>query len=81
MSLFKDVSVSVTQNLELKQLKKGGTWTKDVDTKEVNWYPLQKVNFARRKLEGVNPSAITRYDLRLLNIKQEINRIRAGGGS
>lgn len=48
------------QNFELKQLKKGGTWMREVNTKEINWYPLQKVNFARRKLEGANPSAITR---------------------
>lgn len=34
---------------------------REVNTKEINWYPLQKVNFARRKLEGANPSAITRY--------------------
>ncbi|KAJ0059871.1 hypothetical protein NL108_014572, partial [Boleophthalmus pectinirostris] len=47
------------KNFELKQLKKGGTWTKEVDTKEINWYPLQKVNFARRKLEGANPATIT----------------------
>ncbi|XP_034562055.1 DNA-dependent protein kinase catalytic subunit [Notolabrus celidotus] len=53
------------KNLELKQLKKGGTWTDDVNTKEINWYPLQKVNFARRKLEGANPSAITSEELKL----------------
>uniref|UniRef100_A0A3P8W2M6 DNA-dependent protein kinase catalytic subunit n=1 Tax=Cynoglossus semilaevis TaxID=244447 RepID=A0A3P8W2M6_CYNSE len=47
------------KNFELKQLKKGGTWTEDVNTKEINWYPLQKVNFARRKLEGANPATIT----------------------
>lgn len=51
----------IAQNFELKQLKKGGTWTEEVNTKEINWYPLQKVNFARRKLEGANPAAITRY--------------------
>lgn len=50
----------ILQNFELKQLKKGGTWTESVNTKEINWFPLQKVNFARRKLEGVNPSVITR---------------------
>ena len=49
------------QNFELKQLKKGGTWTLTVNTKEINWYPLQKVDFARRKLEGANPAIITRY--------------------
>ncbi|XP_072306662.1 DNA-dependent protein kinase catalytic subunit [Eucyclogobius newberryi] len=53
------------KNFELKQLKKGGTWTKEVDTKEINWYPLQKVNFARRKLEGANPSIITSEELKL----------------
>lgn len=42
-------------------MKKGGTWTDSVNTKEINWYPLQKVDFARRKLEGANPAAITRY--------------------
>uniref|UniRef100_A0A3P9H2R7 DNA-dependent protein kinase catalytic subunit n=1 Tax=Oryzias latipes TaxID=8090 RepID=A0A3P9H2R7_ORYLA len=47
------------KNFEVKQLRKGGTWTDSVNTKEVNWYPLQKVNFARRKLEGANPAAIT----------------------
>lgn len=53
------------KNFEMKQLKKGGTWTKEVNTKEINWYPLQKVNFARRKLEGANPAAITSDELRL----------------
>ncbi|XP_076840848.1 DNA-dependent protein kinase catalytic subunit [Brachyhypopomus gauderio] len=53
------------KNFELKQLKKGGTWTESVATKEINWYPLQKVNFARRKLEGTNPSVITSEELRL----------------
>lgn len=53
------------KNFELKQLKKGGTWTKDVDTKEINWYPLQKVNFAKRKLEGANPAVITSEELKL----------------
>ncbi|XP_056629192.1 DNA-dependent protein kinase catalytic subunit isoform X2 [Triplophysa dalaica] len=51
------------KNFELKQLKKGGTWTESVNTKEINWFPLQKVNFARRKLEGVNPSVITSEEL------------------
>ncbi|CAK6951979.1 LOW QUALITY PROTEIN: DNA-dependent protein kinase catalytic subunit [Scomber scombrus] len=53
------------KNFELKQLKKGGTWTKNVNTKEINWYPLQKVNFARRKLEGANPAAIISEELKL----------------
>ncbi|CAN9506484.1 unnamed protein product [Ophioblennius macclurei] len=53
------------KNFEVKQLKKGGTWTESVDTKEINWYPRQKVDFARRKLEGANPSAITSEELKL----------------
>ncbi|XP_069369172.1 DNA-dependent protein kinase catalytic subunit isoform X2 [Paralichthys olivaceus] len=53
------------KNFELKQLKKGGSWTKDINTKEINWYPLQKVNFARGKLEGANPAAIISEELKL----------------
>ncbi|KAK0144662.1 DNA-dependent protein kinase catalytic subunit [Merluccius polli] len=53
------------KNFELKQLKKGGTWTLTVNTKEINWYPLQKVDFARRKLEGANPAIITSEELKL----------------
>ncbi|KAL1006455.1 hypothetical protein UPYG_G00072620 [Umbra pygmaea] len=53
------------KNFELKQLKKGGTWTESVNTKEINWYPLQKVDFARRKLEGANPATITSEELKL----------------
>ncbi|XP_034021328.1 DNA-dependent protein kinase catalytic subunit [Thalassophryne amazonica] len=53
------------KNFELKQLKKGGTWTENINVKEINWYPLQKVNFARRKLEGANPAAVTSEELQL----------------
>ncbi|XP_060730052.1 DNA-dependent protein kinase catalytic subunit isoform X1 [Tachysurus vachellii] len=53
------------KNFAIKQLKKGGTWTGSVDTKEINWYPLQKISFARKKLEGTNPSVITSEELRL----------------
>ncbi|XP_023688567.2 DNA-dependent protein kinase catalytic subunit isoform X1 [Paramormyrops kingsleyae] len=53
------------KNFELKQLKKGGTWTQTVNTKEINWYPMQKVNIARRKLEGANPADITCEELKL----------------
>ncbi|KAM6908435.1 DNA-dependent protein kinase catalytic subunit [Lycodopsis pacificus] len=53
------------KNFELKQMKKGGTWTDSVNTKEINWYPLQKVNFARRKLDGANPAVITSEELKL----------------
>ncbi|XP_034980550.2 DNA-dependent protein kinase catalytic subunit [Zootoca vivipara] len=53
------------KKFELKQLKKGGTWTKEINTEEINWYPIQKVNIARRKLAGANPAVITRDELRL----------------
>ncbi|XP_072855016.2 DNA-dependent protein kinase catalytic subunit [Pogona vitticeps] len=53
------------KNFELKQLKKGGTWTSEVNTDEVNWYPRQKVHFARRKLAGANPAVITSDELKL----------------
>ncbi|XP_061454380.1 DNA-dependent protein kinase catalytic subunit isoform X2 [Rhineura floridana] len=53
------------KNFELKQLKKGGTWSKEINTDEVNWYPIQKVNFARRKLIGANPAVITSDELQL----------------
>ncbi|XP_036376580.1 DNA-dependent protein kinase catalytic subunit isoform X1 [Megalops cyprinoides] len=53
------------KNFALKQLKKGGTWTHNVNTKEINWYPIQKVNFALRKLDGANPAVITSEELKL----------------
>ncbi|XP_053571003.1 LOW QUALITY PROTEIN: DNA-dependent protein kinase catalytic subunit [Bombina bombina] len=53
------------KNLEMKQMKKGGQWRKEVDTSSVNWYPVQKVNFAKRKLAGANPATITCEELRL----------------
>ncbi|XP_069477126.1 DNA-dependent protein kinase catalytic subunit [Ambystoma mexicanum] len=53
------------KNFELKQLKKGGTWIKEVNTTEINWYPMQKVKYAKRKLSGVNPAVITCDELRL----------------
>ncbi|XP_061821672.2 DNA-dependent protein kinase catalytic subunit isoform X1 [Nerophis lumbriciformis] len=53
------------KNFEVKQLKKGGTWTSMVDTKQINWYPLQKVDFAKQKLEGANPARITSEELKL----------------
>ncbi|XP_039189656.1 DNA-dependent protein kinase catalytic subunit isoform X1 [Crotalus tigris] len=62
------------KNFELKQLRKGGTWTKEINTDEVNWYPLQKVKFARRKLAGANPAVITCDELRLGHEKSETFR-------
>uniref|UniRef100_A0A8C0BUS0 DNA-dependent protein kinase catalytic subunit n=1 Tax=Buteo japonicus TaxID=224669 RepID=A0A8C0BUS0_9AVES len=53
------------KNFEQRQLKKGGTWTKEINTSEVNWYPLQKVSYVKRKLTGANPATITCDELRL----------------
>uniref|UniRef100_A0A8D2M7W0 DNA-dependent protein kinase catalytic subunit n=1 Tax=Zonotrichia albicollis TaxID=44394 RepID=A0A8D2M7W0_ZONAL len=53
------------KNFEQRQLKEGGTWIKEINTSEVNWYPLQKVNYVRRKLTGANPAVITCDELRL----------------
>ncbi|XP_053322155.1 DNA-dependent protein kinase catalytic subunit [Spea bombifrons] len=53
------------KNLEMKQRKKKGKWYEEVDISKLNWYPLQKINFAKRKLSGTNPAAITCDELRL----------------
>ncbi|OXB55687.1 hypothetical protein ASZ78_003819 [Callipepla squamata] len=53
------------KNFEQRQLKKGGTWIKEINTAEVNWYPLQKVSNVKRKLTGTNPARITCDELRL----------------
>uniref|UniRef100_A0A663E490 DNA-dependent protein kinase catalytic subunit n=1 Tax=Aquila chrysaetos chrysaetos TaxID=223781 RepID=A0A663E490_AQUCH len=53
------------KNFEQRQLKKGGTWIKEINTSEVNWYPLQKVSYVKRKLTGANPGTITCDELRL----------------
>uniref|UniRef100_A0A8B9FR78 DNA-dependent protein kinase catalytic subunit n=1 Tax=Amazona collaria TaxID=241587 RepID=A0A8B9FR78_9PSIT len=47
------------KNSEQRQLRKGGTWIKEVNTSEVNWYPLQRVSYVKRKLTGANPATIT----------------------
>ncbi|XP_044149983.1 DNA-dependent protein kinase catalytic subunit isoform X2 [Bufo gargarizans] len=53
------------KNFEAKQLKKRGDWVKDVNTTSQDWYPMQKVACAKRKLSGVNPAIITCEELRL----------------
>ncbi|XP_054250756.1 DNA-dependent protein kinase catalytic subunit [Indicator indicator] len=53
------------KNFEQRQLRKGGTWMKEINTAEVNWYPLQKVSYVKRKLKGANPATITCDELRL----------------
>uniref|UniRef100_A0A6I8P9D2 DNA-dependent protein kinase catalytic subunit n=1 Tax=Ornithorhynchus anatinus TaxID=9258 RepID=A0A6I8P9D2_ORNAN len=53
------------KNFETKMLKRGGTWTRAVNTADTNWYPLQKISYAKRKLTGTNPAIITCDELRL----------------
>ncbi|XP_074056019.1 DNA-dependent protein kinase catalytic subunit isoform X1 [Macrotis lagotis] len=53
------------KNFEQKMLRKGGSWTREVNMTEINWYPLQKINYAKRKLAGANPAVITCDELRL----------------
>lgn len=47
------------KNFEQKMLKKGGSWIQEINVNEKNWYPLQKVQYAKRKLAGANPAVIT----------------------
>ncbi|XP_040828526.1 DNA-dependent protein kinase catalytic subunit [Ochotona curzoniae] len=50
---------------EQKMLKKGGSWIQGVNVTEKNWYPRQKIHYAKRKLEGANPAIITCDELLL----------------
>ncbi|GFQ67398.1 DNA-dependent protein kinase catalytic subunit [Trichonephila clavata] len=53
-----------------KQLKALGM---DVKDKKDNWFPKQRIEIARKKLEGVNPCYITRKELELGHVtKQEL---------
>ncbi|XP_004615434.2 DNA-dependent protein kinase catalytic subunit [Sorex araneus] len=47
------------KNFEQKMLDKGGSWIQETDITEKNWYPLQKIQYAKRKLAGANPATIT----------------------
>ncbi|XP_068093458.1 DNA-dependent protein kinase catalytic subunit isoform X2 [Hyperolius riggenbachi] len=53
------------KNFEARQMKKKGGWLKDINATSQGWYPVQKINCARRKLSGVNPVQITCEELRL----------------
>ncbi|KAM7075469.1 DNA-dependent protein kinase catalytic subunit isoform 1-T1 [Molossus nigricans] len=53
------------KNFEQKMLKKGGSWIQETNITEKNWYPRQKIRYAKRKLTGVNPAVITCDELRL----------------
>uniref|UniRef100_A0A8C2LHS2 DNA-dependent protein kinase catalytic subunit n=1 Tax=Cricetulus griseus TaxID=10029 RepID=A0A8C2LHS2_CRIGR len=50
---------------EQKMLKKGGSWIQEINVTEENWYPQQKIRYAKRKLAGANPAVITCDELRL----------------
>ncbi|CAK7289303.1 DNA-dependent protein kinase catalytic subunit [Vulpes lagopus] len=47
------------KNFEQKMLKKGGSWIQEINITEKNWYPRQKIHYAKRKLAGANPAVIT----------------------
>ncbi|ELV09918.1 DNA-dependent protein kinase catalytic subunit [Tupaia chinensis] len=47
------------KNFEQKMLKKGGSWIQEINISEKNWYPRQKISYAKRKLSGANPAVIT----------------------
>ncbi|XP_049710414.1 DNA-dependent protein kinase catalytic subunit isoform X1 [Elephas maximus indicus] len=60
------------KNFEQKMLKKGGSWIQEVNVTEKNWYPRQKINYAKRKLAGANPAVITCDELRLGHEKEPV---------
>lgn len=53
------------KNFEQKMLKKGGSWIQEINVTEKNWYPRQKIHYAKRKLAGANPAAVTCDELLL----------------
>ncbi|XP_062935178.1 DNA-dependent protein kinase catalytic subunit [Cynocephalus volans] len=53
------------KNFEQKMLKKGGSWVQEINVTEKNWYPRQKICYAKRKLAGANPAVITCDELLL----------------
>ncbi|XP_008824672.1 DNA-dependent protein kinase catalytic subunit [Nannospalax galili] len=53
------------KNFEQKMLIKGGSWIQEVNVTEKNWYPRQKICYAKRKLAGANPAVITCAELLL----------------
>uniref|UniRef100_A0A8C6A8F9 DNA-dependent protein kinase catalytic subunit n=1 Tax=Marmota marmota marmota TaxID=9994 RepID=A0A8C6A8F9_MARMA len=53
------------KNFEQKMLKKGGSWIQEINITKKNWYPQQKICYAKRKLAGANPAVITCDELLL----------------
>ncbi|XP_006860145.1 PREDICTED: DNA-dependent protein kinase catalytic subunit [Chrysochloris asiatica] len=60
------------KNFEQKMLKKGGSWIQEINITENNWYPRQKINYAKRKLAGASPAVITCDELRLGHEKESV---------
>uniref|UniRef100_A0A8C5JY83 DNA-dependent protein kinase catalytic subunit n=1 Tax=Jaculus jaculus TaxID=51337 RepID=A0A8C5JY83_JACJA len=59
------------KNFEQKMLRKGGSWIQEINLNEENWYPRQKIHYAKRKLAGANPAFITCDELRLGHEKSD----------
>ncbi|GAB1300036.1 DNA-dependent protein kinase catalytic subunit [Apodemus speciosus] len=53
------------KGFEKIMLRKGGSWIQEINVTEKNWYPQHKIHYAKRKLAGANPAAITCDELRL----------------
>lgn len=58
------------KNFEQTMLRKGGSWIQEINVTEQNWYPRQKIHYAKRKLAGANPAVITCDELRLGHEKE-----------
>ncbi|XP_004680100.1 PREDICTED: DNA-dependent protein kinase catalytic subunit [Condylura cristata] len=58
------------KNFEQKMLKKGGSWIQEINVNEKNWYPRQKIHYAKKKLAGANPAVITCDELLLGHEKE-----------
>ncbi|XP_078611931.1 DNA-dependent protein kinase catalytic subunit-like isoform X2 [Branchiostoma floridae x Branchiostoma japonicum] len=52
------------KNFAAKQMDKGMVGEDD-DLDDISWYPREKIKFAARKLQGVNPTHITKAELQL----------------
>ncbi|XP_078691376.1 DNA-dependent protein kinase catalytic subunit-like isoform X2 [Branchiostoma floridae x Branchiostoma belcheri] len=52
------------KNFAAKQMDKGMVGEDD-DLDDISWYPREKIKFAAKKLQGVNPTHITKAELQL----------------
>lgn len=53
------------KGFEQTMQRKGGSWIKEINVNEKNWYSQHKIRYAKRKLAGANPAVITCDELRL----------------